>query len=273
MFGITITAVLVFFIFEAGQPRMETFRGAFTAAPVPAPEKIPSVHVVPVDYAAILKAFRGKDIEFVPTEEKIIALTIDAGGNADGVAALAETLTRLHVPATFFLTGKFMEKFPDAIAALAGAPGGEFANHSYAHLDLTKLTGEGQREEIKNIEMIARERGIVLAPFFRFPYGARTAETITATNELGYTAVRWTVDSLGWQGMRNGRSVQFVVDRVASGARTGAIVLMHAGSAADKSTLDADALSEVIAQLSGQGYRFVTLSELFDASTHGTVSP
>ncbi|MCR4322906.1 MAG: polysaccharide deacetylase family protein, partial [Candidatus Azambacteria bacterium] len=103
-------------------------------------------------------------------------------------------------------------------------------------------------------------------PFFRFPYGAPTKETITLVNGKGYVAVRWTVDSLGWQGRKDGRDANFVVTRVISKAVPGAIVLMHLGSATDGSTFDADALQEVITTLKQQGYRFVSLSELFSAS-------
>jgi peptidoglycan/xylan/chitin deacetylase (PgdA/CDA1 family) len=49
-----------------------------------------------------------------------------------------------------------------------------------------------------------------------------------------------------------------------SAARPGAIVLMHVGAhPTDHSTLDADALPQVIFRLRDQGYGFVTLESLF----------
>ena len=73
---------------------------------------------------------------------------------------------------------------------------------------------------------------------------------------------RWSVDSLGWQGL-NGRSLlqatAFVADRVVAAARPGQIVLMHVGSNPDDhTTLDAAALPSVIDRLAAAGYRFVT---------------
>ena len=116
------------------------------------------------------------------------------------------------------------------------------------------------------MEQAAEALDVNVVPFFRFPYGAPTKEKIALVNERGYVAVRWTVDSLGWQGAKDGRDASFVVARVTEKAIQGAIVLMHLGSASDGSALDADALERIITTLAQQGYRFVSLSELFTAS-------
>jgi peptidoglycan/xylan/chitin deacetylase (PgdA/CDA1 family) len=78
-------------------------------------------------------------------------------------------------------------------------------------------------------------------------------------NGLGYTSVRWSVDTWGWMGTSEGQSVATVLRRVRQGLRPGAIVLMHVGAARDGSLLDARALPRVITALERRGYRFVTL--------------
>ena len=56
------------------------------------------------------------------------------------------------------------------------------------------------------------------------------------------------------------------MSRVLGALRPGEIVLMHVGSNPDDhSTLDADALPQLISQLKARGYSFVTL----DALTQG----
>lgn len=214
-----------------------------------------------VDYQKILEKFKGLDVESVPVSEKVIALTFDGGGNADSADVIVETLARENVPATFFLTGKFIERFPDSVAAVRGfadATGSELANHTYSHADITVFAPEHAKEELSRAAALCSCK-----PFFRFPYGARTPETIALVNDLGYTAVRWSVDSWGWQGGKDGRDAVFIADRVVSKATPGGIVLMHLGSAKDKTVLDADALSDIIVRLRAEGYRFVTLSEMF----------
>ena len=58
-------------------------------------------------------------------------------------------------------------------------------------------------------------------------------------------------------------SAQRVSDRVLSALRPGEIVLMHVGANPDdSSTLDADALPDVVARIRGAGYTFVTLDAL-----------
>lgn len=96
-------------------------------------------------------------------------------------------------------------------------------------------------------------------PLFRFPYGDRDARTLADVNAAGYGSIRWTVDTLGWEGTAAGRSAATVLQRVKDGERPGEIVLMHLGAAPDGSTLDADALPAIIKQLRGDGYGFVAI--------------
>jgi peptidoglycan/xylan/chitin deacetylase (PgdA/CDA1 family) len=100
-------------------------------------------------------------------------------------------------------------------------------------------------------------------PWFRFPYGARNSHTIAEVNALGYGSVRWTVDTLGWQGTTGGQSRDTVIQRVMDTLRPGQIVLMHLGShPQDRSTLDADALPEIIRRIRAEGYTFVDLDQV-----------
>ena len=61
----------------------------------------------------------GKDWTVIPTTRRVIALTFDAGANADAVPAILATLRRDGVPATFFLTGNFVHDFPAAARSIA----------------------------------------------------------------------------------------------------------------------------------------------------------
>jgi peptidoglycan/xylan/chitin deacetylase (PgdA/CDA1 family) len=97
---------------------------------------------------------------------------------------------------------------------------------------------------------------------FRFPYGDYDGRSLATVNAMGYVAVGWTVDTLGWKGRGAGISVGQIADRVAAARSPGAIVLMHLGAAPDGSTLDADALARLITEARSAGYGFVTLGQL-----------
>lgn len=129
------------------------------------------------------------------------------------------------------------------------------------HPDLTKLSNTAVRNEIVGADTVIRDTiGHELRPWFRFPYGARDTRTISAANCLNYGSVRWSVDTLGWKGTSGGQSTATVRTRVMNDLAPGSIVLMHVGShPTDRSTLDADALRDLIAQIEARGYRFVDL--------------
>jgi peptidoglycan/xylan/chitin deacetylase (PgdA/CDA1 family) len=213
--------------------------------------------------SAVPDDLRGADVERIPTSDKVVALTFDAGANADAVARMLATLADEGVSGTFFLTGRFVRQFPDESRSIAAA-GHRLGNHSVTHPEFTSLTSGQIRDEVRAAERdILDIAGGDPRPLFRFPFGDRDARAIEAINDLGYVAVRWTVDTLGWQGTSGGRSADEVTQRVVSTVGPGQIVLMHVGShPTDGSMLDADALPDVIATLRAAGYRFVTLDAL-----------
>lgn len=191
------------------------------------------------------------------TRQHVVALTFDGGGNADAAKSVLATLKRDDVPATFFLTGHFVESFP----LLARAIGRRYplANHTVDHLDLRRLSTPAATREVTQADaIIRRTTGRETRPLFRFPYGARDARTLGIVRRLGYVSVRWTVDTWGWMGF-TGQTVAGARRRVLDNLVPGEIVLMHLGSARDHSTIDSRALPGVIRAVRARGYRFVTL--------------
>jgi len=197
----------------------------------------------------------------LPTSKKVVALTFDAGANADGIPSILATLAETGVPATFFLTGKWVEVYPEYSAEIgAKYPVG---SHSYSHPDFTTLTdAEIESELSKAAAAIESATGLDPHPMFRFPFGASNDHCIDLVNSLGYGAISWTVDTRGWQGTSGGQSVDFVLDRVLDGLQPGEIVIMHVGSNPDDgSTLDADALPRMVEEIRAAGYTFVTIDQ------------
>jgi peptidoglycan/xylan/chitin deacetylase (PgdA/CDA1 family) len=192
------------------------------------------------------------------TRQPVVALTFDGGANADGARGVLAVLRREKVPGTFFLTGRFVKGYP----ALARAIGRRFpvCNHTVNHLELTRLQTAAVIREVTVAErMVRAATGREARPCFRFPYGARDGRTLTIVHGLGYASVRWTVDTWGWMGTSS-QTARGVVRRVVAGLVPGQIVMMHLGSARDRSTIDTNALPAVIRAVRARGYRFVTLS-------------
>ncbi len=196
----------------------------------------------------------------------MVALTFDAGANANGVPSILATLAGRQVPGTFFLTGAFVDAFPTASRQIAAAY--PIGNHTQNHKDLTQLTTAGVQTEIRTgAASIQRVTGVNPRPYFRFPYGAVNARIIATVNAECYVPFRWTVDSWGWKGTAGGMSADEVQRRVVGALRPGTIVLMHVGSNPDDgTTFDANALPRIIDAIRAQGYTFVTLEHVLPAT-------
>ncbi len=229
-----------------------------TTATSPTPAARPTAKQI----APVSPPLMGRVVSRLTTGGKVVALTFDAGANGDGVDSILATLAREKVLATFFLTGDFVDGDPTLARRISAA--GRLGNHTTNHPHLPALTLAQVQTQITGAgTTILRVTGQDPRPLFRFPFGDSSPRDLQLVNALGYTAVGWSVDTLGWQGTSGGRSVDSVVQRVLAAAEPGEIVLMHVGShPTDHSTLDADALPRVISELRARGYGFVTLNAM-----------
>jgi peptidoglycan/xylan/chitin deacetylase (PgdA/CDA1 family) len=207
-------------------------------------------------------ALRGADVGVIPNAGPVVALTFDAGANSAGLPGILQTLAATGVRATFFLTGTWASANQGGVASIVAA-GHRVGNHSMTHPGFTSLSDAQIAQQLAGAEAAITAAGADPRPLFRFPFGERDARTIAAVNALGYLPVRWTVDTLGWKGTSGGITAQIVADRVLAGLQPGEIVLMHIGSNPDDgSTLDADALPQLINRIRQAGYGFTTLDAL-----------
>lgn len=213
------------------------------------------------DWGPILKKYFGKEISRINTPEKIAALTFDGGSNADGANKILEILDQNGLKATFFLTGKFIEKYPTTVEKII-ADGHEIGNHTYSHPHFTKLSEEEIETEIKQNQALLEKLGGKQQPLLRLPYGDRNAQVLNLVSENGFINIRWTIDSLGWQGITGGMDREKVKEKIVSKTTPGSIIMMHLGSDANRTNLDSEALQEVIDELTAMNYKFLPLSEL-----------
>lgn len=205
----------------------------------------------------------GQIPDTMPTSQHVIALTFDAGANNAGAPKILSVLARAGVPGTFFMTGRWAEIYPQWARRIAARY--PIGNHTFDHMDLLRLPLGSVGGEIQGAaSAIQRAIGHPPVPLFRFPYGSSNSSTLAVVNRMGYSAIGWTVDTLGWEGTSMGQSVQTATSRVLAHLRPGEIILMHVGSnPTDNSTIDADALQGVINAVRARGYGFVTLPTYF----------
>jgi peptidoglycan/xylan/chitin deacetylase (PgdA/CDA1 family) len=197
-----------------------------------------------------------------PRGKKEIALTFDAGAEAECFDDLITALANAHATSTFFVTGKFVHQHADCAAEIT-KNGHEVGNHTWSHLDLTQQSDEVVRDEIVRAERaITQASGQSPRPRLRAPYGASDARVLKIAAGLGYRSIYWTLDSQ--DGVEPVKTTQFLIDRITSKSDEeldGAIILLHVGV---RST--ADALPAIISNLQGRGFRLVTISKLLESA-------
>lgn len=185
---------------------------------------------------------------------KRVALTFDDGPN-QRTSILLDALAGLRVPATFFLVGFRAEAQPDLVSAIQAA-GHDVQNHSYTHPNLSTLS----TYEIE--EQLCKTNAVILSitgrspRYFRPPGGNFSGNVKKAAAKHGMCSVFWTLNC----GPYEGGESQALADFVVGGITDGAIILMHNGEPATVS-----ALPSIVERLRGQGYDFVTVSDLLAA--------
>jgi peptidoglycan/xylan/chitin deacetylase (PgdA/CDA1 family) len=209
------------------------------------------------------KAIRtSSEIERGPRGKSQIAITFDAGANAECFDDLITALESARVHSTFFITGNWAQRNSHCAEAIT-KHGHEVGNHTWNHPDLTKQSDEIIREELTRAEMLLTEiTKQSPRPRFRAPFGARDNRVLRIAANLGYRSIYWTIDSL--DSVEPRKSLEFLIDRITGKTDAeldGAIILMHVG---EKST--ADALPVIIADLQRRGFRLVTISKLLEDS-------
>lgn len=181
-----------------------------------------------------------------------IALTFDDGPDAVYTKKILAVLDRYRVKATFFLIGNQVERHSAVVREMAAA-GHELGNHGYSHSRLTTLSAEAVRREISRTQEAVKAAANVTPRWFRPPYGSYNDEVRQIAKEEGATTVLWTLNPDDWR--NPGQAA--IVQRVTSGAKDGAIVLLHVREQT------ARALPALIEGLRSRGYELVLLSALF----------
>ena len=198
-----------------------------------------------------------------PRTDRVVALTFDDGWSPATLRQIYRILVREHVPATFFVTGIYVQRAPALWREIAAA-GYPLANHSYLHRDTRDLAPDVVANDLAlTREVVEEATGQAMLPYYRPPYGARTAATDRLAAAAGFPyVVLW--DTTG--GDTAGRPTVAGVVRDATTGRPGSIVLLHAGP-----PVTPRALPAIIARYRERGFRFVSLPELLGAPLDGSL--
>ncbi|MBZ3904605.1 polysaccharide deacetylase family protein [Streptomyces brasiliscabiei] len=212
--------------------------------------------------------------------DKTVALTFDADMTVEQGERAAEgerfdnpeliaALRQLKVPATVFLTGRWVEEYPIQARSIGRDPLFEVANHSYSHHAFTAdchglptMAPGRMRADLERAYRVFHEAGVRdPMPYFRFPGGCYDSRALRNLSASGVTAVQWDVVS----GDAFATDAEDVVREVLDGVRPGSVVVMHCTRSGAPVT--EKAVRKIVPVLRARGYRFVKVSDLVGATT------
>lgn len=190
----------------------------------------------------------------VQTDAPQVALSFDAAWGNDDTQTLLDILAAHNVKATFFMTGGWVESYPEDVKKIAAA-GHDLGNHSENHKNMSQLSESQQKEEIMQVHEKVKELTDIDMCLFRPPYGDYNSTLVLTAKDCGYLPIQWDVDSLDWKDYGVDAIIQTVTEHKHLG--NGSIILMHNGA-----KYTAQALDTVITRLQEKGYDLVPISQL-----------
>jgi len=174
-----------------------------------------------------------------------------------------EILDTRDVPASFFITGLWAQRYPELTRRIARDQKFEIGNHTFRHsaympnchglatLPRPQMTSDAKR----TFDVLAAFRGHQTR-FFRFPGLCHDAAALTALAPLGVTVIDGDVVS----GDPFATAAEPIVRKVLNTVKPGSIIVMHITEA--NATFTDEALGPILDGLAARGLRPVKLSEL-----------
>jgi peptidoglycan/xylan/chitin deacetylase (PgdA/CDA1 family) len=187
-----------------------------------------------------------------------LALTFD-DGPSESTPALLEILADHRVPATFFMCGQNVRRWPDIARAVA-AGGHELGNHTDSHPRLDFRPSDFIYREIALAQETIRTTTGITPRLFRAPFGVRWFGLRRAQQRLDLLGVMWTVIGHDWKW-----PASRIVRLLMRSAVNGAIICLHDGRRVEQSPdirATLDAVQFVIPALKERGFRFETVSQI-----------
>lgn len=157
-----------------------------------------------------------------------IALTFDLCPVRKGTGydqALVDYLVQHRIPATFFMSGKWIARHDAEVEHLLGVEFFEVGTHGEVHAHLPMHNADEQRGEIQKPVRFLNEQYAHEARLFRPPYGEYNDTTVDVVKQLGLRFIQWSIESGDPDPTL---SAEQILARIEKRAKPGSIVVLHA---------------------------------------------
>jgi len=203
-----------------------------------------------------------------PSSCKAVALTFDMCPVLEGNgydAPLIDLLVERRIPATFFLSGRWIAKHEAEVKQLLAVPFFEIGTHGQVHAHLPGLDAARQRAEIIGPVALLEKRFGYRGSLFRPPYGEYNDTTVEVTRALGLRFILWNVVS----GDPDPHLSQArMLDELRARVHRGSIIVFHGNGKGRHTRAVIDELSQELVQQ--KGLQPVTVTGLLDRCNAST---
>jgi peptidoglycan/xylan/chitin deacetylase (PgdA/CDA1 family) len=158
-----------------------------------------------------------------PMPAGTVALTFDDGPHPEGTIAILDELDRLGWPATFFVLGSEVRRYPDVVVETLRR-GHRIGLHGDDHRYTIARTPWGIASDLRRgRDAVAKVTGE--APrWWRPTYGVMSGPSYVAARALGLRPVLWSAWGVDWLAESSAESV---VAELESGRLSGGTMLLH----------------------------------------------
>ncbi|MEI5908563.1 delta-lactam-biosynthetic de-N-acetylase [Bacillus spongiae] len=197
-----------------------------------------------------------------PADKKIVYLTFDNGYENGYTDQILDVLKKENVPATFFVTGHYLETAPELVKRMV-KEGHIVGNHSWYHSDFSSISDDKIRKELRMVkEKTAKLTGQKNMIYLRPPRGIFNERTLKVAKEEGYVHVFWSLAFIDWHTNRQ-RGWKYAYDNIMRQVHPGAVILLHTVSKDN-----AGALEKAIQGIKKKGYEFKSLDHYMITVEH-----
>ena len=189
----------------------------------------------------------------LPGRNNGVALTFDDGPSPETTPLILDILHRESVPATFFVLGEAVERYPELLGRIV-AEGHAVGIHSDRHEPFVLMNASAICQEISRTEAAVRKAcpHAAVIRWVRPPHGFKSLSLVWILRGAGYGMAAWSVDSRDY---REHNSEQITAS-VARNVSAGAIILLHDGPG---NAATAEALLPLLRELKQRGLTWTTL--------------
>ena len=129
----------------------------------------------------------------VETDKKQVAISFDAAWGNDDTEQLINILAEYDVPATFFVVGAWVDKYPESVKQLSDA-GHQIQNHSNTHPYMTGLSTEQMIDELESCNKKIENVTGKCPTLFRPPYGDYDNRVVETVESIDMYTIQWDCD-------------------------------------------------------------------------------